>query len=238
MPFPSPGDLPDPRIELRSSALQAKSLPSESPGKPTNRATHSQSNSHCWLRPLTLKSLVCSHFPSIQWNRRSRSFRVYRQTFSFQSSDRILKSWKLEITISSLLSVVSELPEGSKTGCSQVLRPRPCPQLSYSKFLELTVKTFLFLLMLLLSHSTVFCKSVLTRASSLSGVRLSATPWTVALQAPLFVGFSRQESWSGLTFPSPGDLPDPELKPSSLVSPALSGGFFTTAPPGKPVGGF
>ena len=156
MPFPSPGDLPDPRIELRSSASQAKSLPSESPGKPTNRATHSQSNSHCWLRPLTLKSLVCSHFPSIQWNRRSHSFRVYRQTFSFQSSDRILKSWKLEITISSLLSVVSELPEGSKTGCSQVLRPRPCPQLSYSKFLELTVKTFLFLLMLLLLHSTVF----------------------------------------------------------------------------------
>ena len=51
-------------------------------------------------------------------------------------------------------------------------------------------------------------------------------------------GVSRQEYWSGLPFPSPGDLPDPEREPSSLVSPALAGGFFTTAPPGKPVGGF
>ena len=48
---------------------------------------------------------------------------------------------------------------------------------------------------------------------------------------PLFMGFSRQEYWSGLPFPSPGDLPDPGIKP---VSPALAGGFFTTVPPGKP----
>ena len=92
--------------------------------------------------------------------------------------------------------------------------------------------------MLLLSHSTVFCKSALTHAPSLSDVRLSVTPWTIALQAPLFMGFSRQEYWSGLPFPSPGDLLELELEPSSLVSPALAGGFFTTAPPGKPVGGF
>ena len=46
------------------------------------------------------------------------------------------------------------------------------------------------------------------------------------------MGFSRQEHWSGLPFPSPGDLPDPGMEPAS---PALAGGFFTTAPPGKPV---
>ena len=45
--------------------------------------------------------------------------------------------------------------------------------------------------------------------------------------------FSRQEYWSGFPFPSPGDLPDPGIEPASLVSPALAGGFFTTAPPGK-----
>ena len=50
------------------------------------------------------------------------------------------------------------------------------------------------------------------------------TPWTVAHQAPLPVGFPRQEHWSGLPFPSPGDLPDPGIKPVSFAS---SGGFFT-----------
>ena len=54
-------------------------------------------------------------------------------------------------------------------------------------------------------------------------------PWTVAHHAPLFVEFSRQEYWSGLPFPSPGDLPDPGIKPRSLVSPALVDRFFTTS---------
>ena len=54
------------------------------------------------------------------------------------------------------------------------------------------------------------------------------TPWTVAYQVPLSVRFSRQEYWSGLLFPSPGDLPDPGIKPMSLRSPALAGGFVTT----------
>ena len=49
----------------------------------------------------------------------------------------------------------------------------------------------------------------------LSRVRLFATPWTVAYQAPLSMGFSRQQSWSGLPFPSPGDLPDPGIEPRS-----------------------
>ena len=57
------------------------------------------------------------------------------------------------------------------------------------------------------------------------------TPWTVALQAPLPMGFPRQEYWSELPFPSPGDLPDPGIKP---MFPELAGEFFTAEPPGKP----
>ena len=54
-------------------------------------------------------------------------------------------------------------------------------------------------------------------------------------QALLSMGFSRQEYWSGVPFPTPGDLPDPGIEPASLGSPALAGGFFPTVPPGKPV---
>src|SRR5574341_945454 len=60
------------------------------------------------------------------------------------------------------------------------------------------------------------------------------TLWTVAHQAPLPMGFPRQEYWNGLPFPSPGDLPDPRIEPTSLVSPALAGRFFTTEPLGSP----
>ena len=63
---------------------------------------------------------------------------------------------------------------------------------------------------------------------------LFATPWTVALQAPLSTEFSRQEHWSGLPFPSPGDLPGPGIEPESPASPALAVGFFTTEAPRKP----
>ena len=65
---------------------------------------------------------------------------------------------------------------------------------------------------------------------SLSHVQLFATPWTIAHQAPLFVGFSRQEYWSGLSFPLPGDLPNPGINP---MFPALAGRLFTTEPPCK-----
>ena len=60
------------------------------------------------------------------------------------------------------------------------------------------------------------------------------TPWTVARQAPLSMGFPRQECWSGLPFPSPGDLPDPGMEPASPVAPALAGGFFTLSHLGSP----
>ena len=59
------------------------------------------------------------------------------------------------------------------------------------------------------------------KVKSLSRVQLFAAPWTVAYQAPPSMDFSRQEYWSGLPFPSPGDLPDPGIEPVSLVSPAL-----------------
>ena len=62
---------------------------------------------------------------------------------------------------------------------------------------------------------------------ALSHVQLFATPWTIALQAPLSMQFCRQEYWSGLPLPSPGDLPDPEMKAVSPVSPALAGGFIS-----------
>ena len=67
-----------------------------------------------------------------------------------------------------------------------------------------------------------------------SHVQLFVTPWTVACQGPLSMGFSRQEYWSGLPFPPPRNLPDPGIKPLSFASPALAGKFFTTEPPGKP----
>ena len=63
----------------------------------------------------------------------------------------------------------------------------------------------------------------------LSRVRLFETPWTAAHQAPLSLGFSRQEYWSGLPCPSPEDLSDPGIEPMTPVSPALAGGFFTTS---------
>ena len=66
----------------------------------------------------------------------------------------------------------------------------------------------------------------------LSRVQLFANPWTVARQAPLSMGLSWQEYWSGLPFPPPGHLPDPEIKPTPLASPALAGKFFTTEPHG------
>ena len=69
--------------------------------------------------------------------------------------------------------------------------------------------------------------------SRFSCVQLFETLWTVACQAPLSIGFSRQ-NWSGLPCPPPGDLPDPGIKPTSLMSPALTGRFFPLVPPGKP----
>ena len=69
---------------------------------------------------------------------------------------------------------------------------------------------------------------------SLSHVRFFATPWTVARQAPLSMGFSQQGYWSGLPFPPLGDLPSPGIRPRSPESLALAGGIFTIELAGKP----
>ena len=66
--------------------------------------------------------------------------------------------------------------------------------------------------------------------SRFSRIQLFVTVWTIVLQAPLSMGFSRQEYWSGLSCPPPRNLPDPGIEPTS----ALAGGFFTSEPPGKP----
>ena len=71
--------------------------------------------------------------------------------------------------------------------------------------------------------------------SRFSSLQLFETLWTVAHQAPLSTGFSKQKYWSGLPFSPPGDLPDPEIKPTYLMSPVLTGGYFTT---GASYGGF
>ena len=76
------------------------------------------------------------------------------------------------------------------------------------------------------------CVYVCTRVLSPSVVSGSATPWIIACQTPLSMGFPREEYWSGLPFHPPGDLLDPGIEP---VSPALVSKFFTTAPPGKPL---
>ena len=73
------------------------------------------------------------------------------------------------------------------------------------------------------------------KVKSLSHVWLFATPWTVVYQAPLSMKFSRQEYWSWLPFPSPGDLPDPGIEPSCLLSPVLAGGFSTIVPLGNSI---
>ena len=70
------------------------------------------------------------------------------------------------------------------------------------------------------------------KVKSLSHVQLFATPWTVAYQDPPSLGFSRQEYWSGLPFPSPGDIPDPAIKPRAPTPQADS---LSAEPPGKPI---
>ena len=74
------------------------------------------------------------------------------------------------------------------------------------------------------------CNKVFSYVSVLSHIQLFAALWTVAHQAPLGMGFSRQECWSGLPFPTPGDLPNPGIEPTS---PILAGRFLPLAPPGK-----
>ena len=71
-------------------------------------------------------------------------------------------------------------------------------------------------------------------AHSLSHAQLFVTPWLTAHQVSLSMEFSKQEYWSGLPFPTPGNLPNPGIKPTYSASPVLTGRFLTTAPAGQP----
>ena len=77
--------------------------------------------------------------------------------------------------------------------------------------------------------SGVYLLFLVSVLSQFSRVWLFETRWTVARQAPVSMGFSRQEFWRGFPLPSPGHLPDPEIEPMSFMSPALAGEFFTTS---------
>ena len=79
--------------------------------------------------------------------------------------------------------------------------------------------------------SCSWSRGLKVKVKSLSRVQLFVTPWTIAYQAPPSMGFSRQEYWSGLPFPSPGDLPNPGIEPGS---PAFQADTLTSEPPGKP----
>ena len=94
----------------------------------------------------------------------------------------------------------------------------------------------LFLVFLIFSIDFYVCPSdnitvTIKLVKSLSHVQLFEIPWTVAYKAPLSMGFSRKEYWSGLPFPSPGDLPDPGIKPGSST---LQADALPSEPPGKP----
>ena len=97
--------------------------------------------------------------------------------------------------------------------------------------LNLLIKTYLYISYFQKDVRQLTVKDTSEEVKSLSRVQLFATPWTIAYQAPLSMGFSRQECWSGLPFPSPGDLPNPGIEPGSL---ALRADPLSSEPPGKP----
>ena len=82
-----------------------------------------------------------------------------------------------------------------------------------------------------ITHTRTITYTTVLNVKSLSHVQLFVTPWTVTYQVPLSIGFSRQEYWSGLPFPPPGDLPNPGVEPRS---PTLQADALLSEPPGKP----
>ena len=98
--------------------------------------------------------------------------------------------------------------------------------------ISITFLTMRNLALIILNIFTYWLDPLCVHAQSVSYVWLFVTSWTVAWQVPLCMKFSRQECWSGLPFPTPGDLPDPGMVPTS---PALAVRFFMTKPPGQPL---
>ena len=102
---------------------------------------------------------------------------------------------------------------------------------SLNRDLPFFLLPFLLFFLLVMERFYELLTSLCCMLSRFSRVRLFATPWTVSHQAPLSMGFSRQEYWDGLPFPSRGNLPDPGLKPGS---PVLQGDSLLAKAPGKP----
>ena len=115
------------------------------------------------------------------------------------------------------------------TGVLQVYNPLHCVSILLEGIQEITLPLSFHPL-----QSNTSSGKWKGKVKSLSRVRLSATPWTVAHQAPPPMGFSRQEYWSGLPFPSPEDLPDPGIEHRS---PTLQADVLTSKSPGKPSSG-
>ena len=97
---------------------------------------------------------------------------------------------------------------------------------------QVIFKNILDVMNIILKRLWILLVCVCVCAQLLSRVLLLETPWTVAHQLLLSMGFLRQEYWSGLPFPSPGDLPDPGMESVSPATPTLAGRFFTTESPG------
>ena len=109
---------------------------------------------------------------------------------------------------------------------SNLLSPFECIKITNS----LHPKTkFYFPIQACSSSGNLFFSSSTGKHGNNLCVQLFATLWTIACQVPLSMGFSKQQYWSGLPFPPPGDLPNLRIKPTSLKSFALEGGFFTTS---------
>ena len=113
-----------------------------------------------------------------------------------------------------------DIPEASRISVANTHRLKP----SFQSFVCMNVFIQIYW------YTWVYIHILLLLFSLLNHVQLSATPWTVACQAPLSMGFSRQEYWSGLPLPSPGDLPESGRE---STTPVLAGRFFTTEPPGE-----
>ena len=173
LPFPSPGDLPNPGIEPTSPALQVDSLPLSHRGCALVIA---KSKLYFWVIYLEERNVIWD--VSNLWDITTDTENKVSQTLH-QISKSSSHTW---------------VPKDKKSGSTILLTK------------ERKVK--------LLSH-----------------VRLFVTQWTVAHQAPLSMGFSRQEYWSGLPFPSTGDLPNPGIEPRS---PVLQVDILSSEPPGKP----
>ena len=112
----------------------------------------------------------------------------------------------------------------------------PCPLLIYSLATSASKDVYRYFLSKLWVVKMTLPNSNMhvCMLSHFSCVWLFGILWTIVHQSPLPMGFSRQKYWNGLPCPLPGDLPHPGIKPESLMSPALAGGFLPLVPPGKP----